>query len=71
MRCFVSDASPHDISFIFFLIHSFVRKEVEGNGVGNSGFQSSIGYMGVGTKKGLILEQIRLNEMIHDLSFFF
>lgn len=69
MRCFVSDASPHDI-FFFFLIHSFVRKEVEGNGVGNSGFLSSIGCMGVGTQKGLILEQIRLNEMIHDLSFF-
>jgi hypothetical protein len=71
VRCFVSDASPHDVSFIFILIHSFARKEVEGNGVGNSGFRFSIGCMGVGTQKGLILEQIRLNEMIHDLSFFF
>lgn len=43
---------------------------MDGNGVGDSGFQFSIGFMGVGTQKGLILEQIRLNEMIHDLSFF-
>lgn len=39
VRCFVFNASSHDISLIFFLIHSFVRKEVEGNGVGNSDFQ--------------------------------
>lgn len=76
--CSVSDASLHDVflsvflfvSFFFFSVQSFVRKGVESNGVGDSGFQFSIGCMGVGTQKGLILEQIRLNEMIHDLSSF-
>lgn len=74
--CIALFPMPHRMifffSFLFFLIQWFVRKELEGHGVGDSGFQFSIGCMGVGTQKGLILEQIRLNEMIHDdLSFFY
>ncbi|PTB36696.1 hypothetical protein M441DRAFT_267947 [Trichoderma asperellum CBS 433.97] len=52
---------PHSTMFFFlsfslFLVsvQSFVRKGVESNGVGDSGFQFSIGCMGVGTQKGLI-----------------